>query len=88
MPLWQLMYRAHDVTLYNTAHCVSLITDIASSLLNFLSTPWIHLYQKCVTLHNVPKYKNCFKAIVVTTQKMKFSMKERNPEWKTSFSVQ
>ena len=28
MPLWQLMHRAHDVTLHNTAHCVSLILDI------------------------------------------------------------
>ena len=73
-------YRFHDFMIYDTHHssarlrtfCVvdHLWKLIFCFLLSFLSIFLIHWNQHCIIVHHISKYINCYKAIVVMTQRV------------------
>ena len=73
-------YRFHDFMIYNTHHASARLRTfcvvdhlwklIFCFLLSFLSIFLIHWNQHCITVHHISKYINCYKAIVVMTQRV------------------
>ena len=73
-------YRFHDFMIYNTHHASArlwtfFVVDhlwklIFCFLLSFLSIFLIHWNQHCIIVHHISKYINCYKAIVVMTQRV------------------
>ena len=73
-------YRFHDFMIYNTHHASARLRTfcvvdhlwklIFCFLLSFLSIFLIHWNQHCIIVHHISKYINCYKAIVVMTQRV------------------
>ena len=73
-------YRFHDFMIYNTHHASARLRTfcvvdhlwklIFYFLLSLLSIFLIHWNQHCVIVHHISKYINCYKGIVVMTQRV------------------